>query len=81
MKVQCLLRSKLGESYMVSWLDLNLAKEGAQVELIEDKCILGIYEIVHIYAPAVSNKWFKDKQKADRKGLPSIQKADRDFNS
>lgn len=64
---QCRLRQ--GEARAVGWIEARGAKLGARVEVPE---LGGLWLVTAVDEPPLQAVWLREKQRVDRKGMPTI---------
>jgi hypothetical protein len=53
----------------VGWIEARGAKLGARVEVPECG---GLWRVAAVYQPPLDARWLREKQRIDRKGMPTI---------
>lgn len=70
---QCKLQR--GEETLVSWIETRGATVGSLVELLPNDG-RGLWTVMEVYNPSMNEINFKEKQKFDRRGFPSLDNSD-----
>ena len=63
---QC--RLEQGGAATIGWIEERGARPGASVEVAECG---GLWRVAAVYRPALDAAWLRQKQRFDRKGMPS----------
>lgn len=69
---QCRLRQ--GATETIGWIEARGARKGARVELKTDQFDDGLWLVVDVFPPGMDAEDLREKQAADRKGLPSLER-------
>ena len=63
---QCQLQQ--GGATTIGWIEARGARLGARVELPEHG---GLWQVAAVYQPPLDAEWLQEKQRIDRKGMPT----------
>jgi hypothetical protein len=64
---QCRLQQ--GSATIVGWIEARGAKRGARVEVPEYG---GFWHVAAVFEPPLDADWLREKQRIDRKGMPTV---------
>ena len=53
----------------VGWIEARGARPGARVELVEHG---GLWRVAEVYQPPLEAEWLREKQRIDRRGMPTL---------
>jgi hypothetical protein len=63
---QCRLQQ--GSAVIVGWIETRGAKLGKRVEVPE---FGGLWRVASVFEPPLDAEWLREKQRIDRKGMPT----------